>query len=94
MKKKVEVDKNVFVDLKIAPKYKTYKKNGYPVGSYVESQGCVYLVCEGDNCKGCSVFDVEEGKCCDWSNCLGQCAKPFRTDKRNVIFRFVGYIKE
>lgn len=94
MKKKVEIGKNVFVDLEIAPKYKTYEKNGYPVGSYVENRGWVFLVCEGDNCKGCTMFDGEDGECCDWSNCLGQCANLFRTDNQNVIFRFVGYIKE
>lgn len=94
MKKKVEVDVNVFVDLEIAPKNKTCKKNGYPVGSYVESHGCVYLVCEGDNCQGCSVFDVEDGQCYDWSNCLGQCVELFRSDRRSVIFEFVGYIKD
>lgn len=94
MKKKVEVDQNVFVDLEIAPKYKTCEINGYPVGSYIENRGWVFLVCEGDNCKGCTMFDTEDGQCLDWSNCLGQCVGVFRSDNQNVIFRFVGYIKD
>lgn len=94
MKKKVEVDKNVFVDLEIAPKDKTCENNGYPVGSYIDNHGWVFLVCEGDGCKGCTMFDVEDGQCLDWNFNLGDCISCMRPDKKNVIFRFVGYIKE
>lgn len=60
------------------------------VGEQFELCCCIYEAIEGETCRDCVCYIMEENECTDIGRAFGPCSSKERKDKKDVIFIKVG----